>query len=74
MSKAFPTHSIQSLEVTCKALRSDEELNESVGTLKEKLSAALLDSNAKDELVKQHAKVAEEAVSGFYAFLLFPCI
>ncbi|PRQ49593.1 putative filament-like plant protein [Rosa chinensis] len=63
--QAFPTHSIQSLEVTSKAPRSDEELNESVGTLKEKLSAALLDSNAKDELVKQHAKVAEEAVSGW---------
>lgn len=74
MSKAFSTHNIQSPEVTSKALHSNEELNDSFETLREKLSATLLSSNAKDELVKQHAKVAEEAVSGFSAFLLFPCI
>eukprot|EP00250_Pteridium_aquilinum_P019260 c24368_g2_i1 orf=247-3720(+) len=33
--------------------------------LKERLSVALLDASAKDELIKQHAKVAEEAVSGW---------
>ncbi|MCO5552552.1 hypothetical protein L7F22_006065 [Adiantum nelumboides] len=33
--------------------------------LKERLSVALLDASAKDVLVKQHAKVAEEAVSGW---------
>ncbi|XP_042488642.1 filament-like plant protein isoform X2 [Macadamia integrifolia] len=36
-----------------------------VKSLKEKLSAALLNINAKEDLVKQHAKVAEEAVSGW---------
>ncbi|QCE15166.1 filament-like plant protein 3 isoform X2 [Vigna unguiculata] len=36
-----------------------------VKTLTEKLSAALLSSSAQEDLVKQHAKVAEEAVSGW---------
>ncbi|KAL6219724.1 hypothetical protein ACLB2K_007483 [Fragaria x ananassa] len=63
--QAFSTHNIQSPEVTSKALHSNEELNDSFETLREKLSAALLSSSAKDELVKQHAKVAEEAVSGW---------
>jgi len=35
-----------------------------VHTLTGKLSAALLDISAKEDLVKQNAKVAEEAVSG----------
>ncbi|PSS21315.1 Filament-like plant protein [Actinidia chinensis var. chinensis] len=55
----------QSPEVTSKSAPRDEELNESVKTLTEKLSAALLNIKAKDDLVKQHAKVAEEAVSGW---------
>lgn len=55
----------QSPEVTCKASPSDEQiLNESLKTLSEKLSQALLNIRAKEELVNQHAKVAEEAVSG----------
>lgn len=33
-------------------------------TLSDKLSEALLNIRAKEDLVKQHAKVAEEAVSG----------
>lgn len=41
-----------------------EELNDSMKTLTEKLSAALLNIRAKEDLVKQNAKVAEEAVSG----------
>lgn len=56
-------HNIQSPEVTSKA-SPDDELNDSLKTLSEKLSAALLNIGAKEELVKQHAKVAEEAVSG----------
>ncbi|KAM7276988.1 hypothetical protein ACFE04_018854 [Oxalis oulophora] len=64
--KAFTTHSSQSLEAISKALHTDEEINdESVKTLAEKLSTALLDIRAKEDLVKQHAKVAEEAVSGW---------
>lgn len=34
--------------------------------LAEKLSTALADMTSKDNLVKQHVKVAEEAVSGNY--------
>lgn len=33
-------------------------------TLREKLASALHNISAKDDLVKQHSKVAEEAVSG----------
>lgn len=55
----------QSLEVTPKADQRQSEQNHGVKTLSEKLSEALLSINAKEELVKQHAKVAEEAVSGW---------
>ncbi|KAK4773509.1 hypothetical protein SAY87_028528 [Trapa incisa] len=55
----------QSLEVTSKAIVADEDVNGRVKTLSDKLSAALLNISAKEELVKQHAKVAEEAVSGW---------
>lgn len=74
MSKANPTHSILSPEVTSKAPPDDRQVNGSVEALTEKLSAALLNCSAKDDLVKQHAKVAEEAVSGFNfsAFHLLP--
>ncbi|GAB4852505.1 hypothetical protein Ancab_016719 [Ancistrocladus abbreviatus] len=40
-------------------------LEEQINELNEKLSAADLEMTNKDELVKQHAKVAEEAVSGW---------
>lgn len=73
MSKANPTHSTLLPEVTSKAPRIEEEDNESVETLTEKLSAAILNSSAKDELVKQHAKVTEEAVSGLNFFWLSFC-
>jgi hypothetical protein len=42
-----------------------------VKTLTEKLSAALLNISAKEDLVKQHAKVAEEAVSGIHSSTVF---
>ncbi|ONK77509.1 uncharacterized protein A4U43_C02F7320 [Asparagus officinalis] len=41
------------------------EIHETVKSLTEKLSAAILDISAKEALVKQHSKVAEEAVSGW---------
>uniref|UniRef100_A0ACD6A5K7 Uncharacterized protein n=1 Tax=Avena sativa TaxID=4498 RepID=A0ACD6A5K7_AVESA len=41
------------------------DMEDSVKSLSEKLSAALLTINAKDDLVKQHAKVAEDAVAGW---------
>lgn len=62
--QASAAHSSQSLEVTSKAVVADEGESDRVKTLSEKLSAALLNISAKEELVKQHAKVAEEAVSG----------
>ncbi|XP_014490492.1 filament-like plant protein 3 isoform X2 [Vigna radiata var. radiata] len=52
-------------EVMCgEGAPNDEEVSD-VKTLTEKLSAALLNSSAQEDLVKQHAKVAEEAVSGW---------
>ncbi|KAJ4758459.1 filament-like protein (DUF869) [Rhynchospora pubera] len=44
---------------------SDENKDETIKILSEKLSAAILDLNAKEDIVKQHAKVAEEAVIGW---------
>lgn len=41
------------------------EVPETVKSLTEKLSAAILNISAKEELVKQHMKVAEDAVSGW---------
>ncbi|PHT59390.1 hypothetical protein CQW23_01753 [Capsicum baccatum] len=51
-------------EVTSKASTIDNEAKESPKKLIEKLSAALVSVSAKEDLVKQHAKVAEEAVAG----------
>lgn len=65
MIQTLSNLNIQSPEVTRKATPSDEQiLNESLKTLSEKLSQALRNVHAKEELVNQHAKVAEEAVSG----------
>ncbi|XP_051124100.1 filament-like plant protein [Andrographis paniculata] len=44
---------------------ADDELQETIKNLTEKLSAALVNVSAKEDLVKQHAKVAEEAVAGW---------
>lgn len=62
--KVLLNHSIQSPEVTSKTVPTDEELNETAKTLSAKLSEALVNIREKEDLVKQHAKVAEEAVSG----------
>ncbi|KAK7385177.1 hypothetical protein VNO78_30889 [Psophocarpus tetragonolobus] len=40
-------------------------LNDGLKNMSEKLSAALVNVNAKEDLVKQHAKVAEEAIAGW---------
>ncbi|KAI4330097.1 hypothetical protein MLD38_028404 [Melastoma candidum] len=63
--QAHSMHGGLSTEVTSKASTVDGDLNDSTRTLSEKLSAALLNISAKEALVKQHAKVAEEAVSGW---------
>ncbi|GMJ08634.1 hypothetical protein HRI_004532600 [Hibiscus trionum] len=62
--QANATIGSQSVEVTSKTIAVDEE-NNNVRSLTEKLSAALMNISAKEDLVKQHAKVAEEAVSGW---------
>ncbi|KAI3464520.1 hypothetical protein Pfo_021183 [Paulownia fortunei] len=63
--KESPNGSTQSPEVTSKASITDDEVKESVKSLTEKLSAALVNVSAKEDLVKQHAKVAEEAIAGW---------
>ncbi|ONK57262.1 uncharacterized protein A4U43_C10F18270 [Asparagus officinalis] len=50
----------RSPEVTSKI-----EVHETVKSLNEKLSAALFSISAKEDLVREHAKVAEEAVAGW---------
>ncbi|KAL3641749.1 hypothetical protein CASFOL_012564 [Castilleja foliolosa] len=57
--------SSQSPEVNSKATSMDDGVKETVKSLTEKLSAALVNVSAKEDLVKQHAKVAEEAVAGW---------
>lgn len=63
--QASPNQNTQSPEVTSKAAPPDEDANDGVKILTEKLSAAVATISAKEELVKQHAKVAEEAVTGW---------
>lgn len=63
--KALPNDNTQSPEVTSKTTGSSDEMDESVKILKEKLSAALVNLSAKEDLVNQHSKVAEEAVAGW---------
>lgn len=50
--------------MTSKAELQPEELEGSVKTLSQKLSEALVNISIKEDLVKQHSKVAEEAVEG----------
>lgn len=60
-SRGSPNHS-QSPEISSNLAGS--KVQDTVKNLTEKLSAALSNISAKDALVKQHAKVAEEAVTG----------
>ncbi|PHT42424.1 hypothetical protein CQW23_16449 [Capsicum baccatum] len=61
--KETPENDNQSPEVTSKAATIDDEAKESTKKLIEKLSAALVNVSAKEDLVKQHAKVAQEAIT-----------
>ncbi|KAG4998874.1 hypothetical protein JHK87_019946 [Glycine soja] len=70
--QVYPTQAAFSPEVTSKAAPNEEVSNpkkskEDTGLkiLTDKLAAALLTISAKEDLVKQHSKVAEEAVSGW---------
>jgi hypothetical protein len=79
--KANPDQEIGQPEA-CKALELEPEacqlpqqdvsqnfvVVDSVKSLNEKLSAALWTISAKEDLVKQHTKVAEEAVAGNFLF------
>ncbi|MBA0838697.1 hypothetical protein Goarm_004494 [Gossypium armourianum] len=60
-----PNDCTKSPEVSSKASAVPEEVNDSIRSLTEKLSAALVNVSAKEDLVKQHAKVAEEAIAGW---------
>lgn len=62
--KASPNDNAQSPEVTSKAVPNGDDISDNVRALTEKLSAALVNVSAKEDLVKQHAKVAEEAIAG----------
>lgn len=42
----------------------EDDLNDELRNIHGKLSSALCNVNAKEDLVKQHAKVAEEAIAG----------
>ncbi|XP_062186786.1 filament-like plant protein isoform X2 [Phragmites australis] len=55
--------STQSPEISSKELEDDNSVK--VKVLSERLSSVVLDIRAKDDLVKQHSKVAEEAVLGW---------
>lgn len=63
-SKLYSNQSFESPEVTSKAELQQEELEDGVKTLSRKLSEALLNISIKEDLVKEHSKVAEEAVEG----------
>ena len=58
----------QSPDVSSKIV--SHEVHETIKSLNEKLSAALFSISAKEDLVKQHVKVAEEAVAGINLYHL----
>ncbi|KAL9234992.1 hypothetical protein vseg_009798 [Gypsophila vaccaria] len=60
--QVYPIQNTQSPEMT---LNHTEDTHDSMKILSQKLSAAIEAVNEKEELVKQHAKVAEEAVTGW---------
>ncbi|XP_073141290.1 filament-like plant protein [Henckelia pumila] len=65
-SRESPSTGTESPEVTSKSiLLVDDDVKETVKNLTEKLAAALVNISAKEDLVQQHAKVAEEAVAGW---------
>ncbi|CAI8619188.1 unnamed protein product [Vicia faba] len=70
--QVYPSQGTLSPEVTSKAAPTEEVSTPKkykgvidVKTLTNELAAALLDISAKEDLVKQHSKVAEEAVEGW---------
>ncbi|KAG1362717.1 filament-like plant protein 4 [Cocos nucifera] len=59
------TKSVNYVQVSVEKYANLTELEEQVTILNEKLSSAQSEMTTKENLVKQHAKVAEEAVSGW---------
>ena len=60
--------SVKSLNEKVSPKIRDDDVQDSMKSLNEKLSAALLTISAKENLVKQHTRVAEEAVAGTLFF------
>ncbi|CAL9089047.1 unnamed protein product [Musa textilis] len=58
-------YTVNYVQISAESYAHVTELENQVNVLNEKLSATLIEMTAKDDLVKQHAKVAEEAVSGW---------
>lgn len=50
------------------------QLESDLKSLHEKLSSVLAECNAKDDLVKKHTKIVQEAVEGKSMNLFFTCI
>ncbi|KAI9079655.1 hypothetical protein K1719_038276 [Acacia pycnantha] len=63
--QAYPTQTTSTSPEVMSEAASNEEAVTDVKILKEKLSAALLSISVKEDLIKQHANVAEEAISGW---------
>ncbi|KAK1384500.1 filament-like plant protein [Heracleum sosnowskyi] len=63
--KEYSNHFLPSPEVTSKVAIPNGESSDHIKILTEKLSAALVNVGAKEDLVKQHAKVADEAIAGW---------
>ncbi|XP_075493826.1 filament-like plant protein 3 [Primulina tabacum] len=63
--QSLSNHNTQSPEVTSRAVLSDEKIDDNLKTVSENLSEALLDIPSEEDFVAEHARVAEEAVSGW---------
>ena len=68
---------VKYVQISAESYAHLTELEDQVKILQEKLSAAQTEMTTKDNLVKQHAKVAEEAVSGtkvysYYVYKMVP--
>ncbi|KAG0494397.1 hypothetical protein HPP92_005391 [Vanilla planifolia] len=64
-SSSFSERCLDEQTAEVSSINESNAVNATVKSLTEKLSAALLDVTTNEDLVKQHAKVAEEAVSGW---------
>jgi cob(I)alamin adenosyltransferase len=60
----------QSIEQYVSSNVRDEEIKETLESLNNRLFDALLTIRAKEDLVKEHAKVTEEAVAGNFCSLV----